>query len=65
MAGYGFASNPPYGLRRLRAFPDCPTGKSPRLFAGVHSTLHGVVFAIFCPGPAVHPRRNADGYARP
>ena len=22
--------------------------------AGVHSTLHGVVFAIFCAGPAVH-----------
>src|SRR5712671_2962292 len=24
--------------------------------AGVHSTLHGVVFAIFCPGPAVRHR---------
>src|SRR6202035_2935264 len=29
------------------------------LRAGVHSTLHGVVFAIFCPGPAVHRRRDA------
>src|SRR5216683_6743886 len=28
------------------------------LRAGVHSTLHGVVFAIFCPGPAVHRRRD-------
>src|ERR1700738_4398853 len=28
------------------------------LWAGVHSTLHGVVFAIFCPGPAVHRRRT-------
>src|SRR4030081_3141503 len=26
---------------------------------GVHSTLHGVVFAIFCPGPAVHRRSDA------
>src|SRR5712664_3586151 len=25
----------------------------------VHSTLHGVVFAIFCPGPALHRRRDA------
>jgi hypothetical protein len=23
------------------------------------STLHGVVFAIFCPGPAVHRRSDA------
>src|SRR6266704_262993 len=29
------------------------------LRAGVHSTLHGVVFAIFCPGPAVHRRRDS------
>src|SRR6267143_4330595 len=29
------------------------------LRAGVHSTLHGVVFAIFCPGPAVHRRTGA------
>src|SRR3981081_753460 len=28
------------------------------LRAGVHSTLHGVVFAIFSPGPAVHRRRD-------
>ena len=27
------------------------------LRAGAHSTLHGVVFAILCPGPAVHRRR--------
>src|ERR1700694_1148409 len=29
------------------------------LRAGLDSTLHGVVFAIFCPGPAVHRRRGA------
>ena len=27
------------------------------LRAGAHSTLHGVVFAILCPGPAVYRRR--------
>ena len=26
---------------------------------GAHSTLHGVVFAILCPGPAVYRRRGA------
>jgi hypothetical protein len=29
------------------------------LRTGVQSTLHGVVFAIFCLGPAVHRRRDA------
>jgi hypothetical protein len=33
MAGYGFASYPPYGLRRLRAVTDYPTGKSAVLFS--------------------------------
>jgi hypothetical protein len=28
------------------------------LRAGVHSTLHGVVFAIFCPGPARAPPKG-------
>jgi hypothetical protein len=27
------------------------------LRAGAYSTLHGVVFAILCPGPAVYRRR--------
>ena len=76
MAGYGFASNPPYGLRRLRAFPDYPTGKSLRLFAGLHSTLHGVVFAILsrpCRAPpkgryagsGTRRRKDVDGRDRP
>src|SRR3984893_10899335 len=35
-------------------------GRAARVLrAGVHSTLHGVVFAIFCPSPAVHRRRDA------
>jgi hypothetical protein len=45
---------------RLRPFFSCPAGGAARVLrAGVHSTLHGVVFAIFCPGPAVHRRRDA------
>src|SRR6266850_4644184 len=38
----------------------CPGRSAARVLrAGVHSTLHGVVFAIFCPGPALHRRRDA------
>src|SRR6266852_9049420 len=38
----------------------CPGRSTARVLrAGVHSTLHGVVFAIFCPGPALHRRRDA------
>jgi hypothetical protein len=38
----------------------CPGRSAARVLrAGVRSTLHGVVFAIFCPGPAVHRRRGA------
>jgi hypothetical protein len=34
---------------------DCSTSAASR----GHSTLHGVVFAIFCSSPAVHRRRGA------
>src|ERR1700682_607670 len=45
---------------RLGPFFSCPgRGAARVLRAGVHSTLHGVVFAIFCPGPALHRRRDA------
>src|ERR1700682_2472006 len=38
----------------------CPGRSAARVLrAGVHSTLHGVVFAIFCPSPALHRRRDA------
>jgi hypothetical protein len=45
---------------RLGPFFSCPGRSAARVLrAGVHSTLHGVVFAIFCPGPALHRRRDA------
>jgi hypothetical protein len=36
-------------------FFSCPGRKAARVLrTGAQSTLHGVVFAILCPGPAVH-----------
>jgi hypothetical protein len=36
-------------------FFSCPERNAARVLrAGAHFTLHGVVFAILCPGPAVH-----------
>src|SRR3982075_1335136 len=44
---------------RLGPFFSCPGRSAARVLrAGIHSTLHGVVFAIFCPGPALHRRRD-------
>ena len=39
-------------------FPDCPTGKS-RLFCRGPLSFAWGCFRDFCPGPAVHRRRNA------
>jgi hypothetical protein len=45
---------PPHAQLAWGLFFSCPGRSAARvLLAGVHSTLHGVVFAIFCPGPAV------------
>src|SRR6266581_2951261 len=44
--------------RRKDAYGSSLTQRSGSAASRVHSTLHGVVFAIFCPGPAVHRRRD-------
>src|SRR6267142_4100476 len=47
-------------------FFSCPERNAARVpRAGAHFTLHGVVFAILCPGPAVHrPLRVEDARER-
>src|SRR5258708_25416729 len=41
-------------------FFSCPGRSAARVLrAGADSTLHGVVFAIFCPGPTVHRPTSA------
>jgi hypothetical protein len=47
------------GMRWTRRHRARDAAQQRALRAGVRSTLHGVVFAIFCPGPAVHRRRHA------